>query len=364
MRRTILLLTMIGAGLILASGVALAAITPTTNASLLANVVTRDTDFITGASFVSLPPKGQPNAVSDTALVGFPTHSGKYGILTTGDAALADDPNSANNSGVDNGGGNVRGNTDYDVTVLKIDLSVPSDANCLALNFKFLSEEYPEYVGSNYNDAFIAEIDNSTWTTSGSTISAPGNFAFDENGQPISINSTGKTSVSSGAAAGTTYDGATKLLQARKPINPGAHSLYLSIFDQGDRIFDSAAFIDNLNLLHVPLEQCKQGAQLVDTKPPVIKKVSPAPGLKIKDRTPTIKATVKDDLTNLSKGNITLTVAGKAIPRNKFSYNRSTDRLTYTSPKLSLGKKVVKITAKDAAKNVGKKSWYFTIVKG
>ena len=35
--------------------------------------------------------------------------------------------------------------------------------------------------------------------------------------------------------------------------------------------------------------------------------------------------------------------------------------LTYNSPRLSKGKKTVKIVATDAANNVGTKSWYFTI---
>ncbi len=47
-------------------------------------------------------------------------------------------------------------------------------------------------------------------------------------------------------ARGTTFDGATRLLRASTPITPGRHRLYLSIFDQGDRIYDSAVFLDNL----------------------------------------------------------------------------------------------------------------------
>ncbi len=36
-------------------------------------------------------------------------------------------------------------------------------------------------------------------------------------------------------------------------------------------------------------------------------------------------------------------------------------RPTYTSPKISKGKKMAEVLAMDAAKNVGTKSWYFTI---
>ncbi len=43
---------------------------------------------------------------------------------------------------------------------------MPTGANCLSFNFKFYSEEYPDFVGQSYNDAFIAELDTSDWTTS------------------------------------------------------------------------------------------------------------------------------------------------------------------------------------------------------
>ena len=51
-----------------------------------------------------------------------------------------------------------------------------------------------------------------------------------------------------GEAAGTTYDGATPILTAQTPVTPGDHSVYFSIFDAGDRIYDSAVFLDGLSL--------------------------------------------------------------------------------------------------------------------
>ena len=134
------------------------------------------------------------------------------------------------------------------MSILKIDLDVPPLANCLSIDFRFLSDEYPEWVGGDFNDGFIAELDNSTWTTSGATITAPDNFAFDPSSSLISINGAGATSMTAGNAAGTTYDGATPLLSASTPITPGAHSLYLSIFDVNDRGIDSAVFLDRLVL--------------------------------------------------------------------------------------------------------------------
>ena len=49
-------------------------------------------------------------------------------------------------------------------------------------------------------------------------------------------------------AKGTTYDGATRVLRASTPIRRGSRTLYLSIFDQGDRQYDSAVFLDRLEL--------------------------------------------------------------------------------------------------------------------
>ncbi len=58
----------------------------------------------------------------------------------------------------------------------------------------------------------------------------------------------GDTSVSKAQAKGTTYDGATRVLRASSRIKPGNHRLYMSIFDQWDRQYDSSVFIDKLTL--------------------------------------------------------------------------------------------------------------------
>jgi len=255
--QSLLCLVLIG---ILRSTPATAAITLTSNATSLAQAIEVTPGSVTGASFVALPPAGTPHGIGNSALDGFPTSDGTFAILTTGDAALADQPNSSGSSGADDSGGNVRGDSDWDVSILKLDLNVPLGANCLLFDFRFLSEEFPEFVGSSFNDAFIAELDSSTWTTSGGVVTAPGNFAVDTLSNPINVNSAG---VSAANAAGTTYDGATPLLTAATPITPGAHSLYLSIFDQGDRQLDSAVFLDRLALVMTGPGGCQAGTALV-----------------------------------------------------------------------------------------------------
>jgi hypothetical protein len=246
---------------------ALAAITPATNdaagaADIAATIAAPPTN-VTGASYDSVPPTGTPNGTADSSLSSFPTHGATFGILTTGNVAFADDTNDNDDTSADLDGPNVRGDTDFDVTVLKVDLDVPASANCLTFDLQYYSEEFPEFVNTAFNDAFIAELDRSTWTTSESAISAPDNFAFDPSGDVISVNSSGNTSMNTANAAGTTYDGATPLLSASKQVSPGAHSLYLSTFDQGDQNLDSAVFLDSLTVGFVPDPEvnCQPGAQ-------------------------------------------------------------------------------------------------------
>ena len=147
----------------------------------------------------------------------------------------------------------------YDVSILRLDLAVPTGMNCLGFDLVFGSEEYPEYVGS-FNDAFLAELDASTWTVAGNDISAPDNFAFDHLGGVVSVNSAFFDASTVVTDAGVAYDGLTGLLEVRTPVTPGSHALYLSIFDANDEVLDSGAFVDHLLAFNAPSGECTAGA--------------------------------------------------------------------------------------------------------
>jgi len=250
-----------------------ATITPTSTGSTVAGAMNATSGPVTTGTFPTLPPPGEngeiPNAVSTSPLAGFPeSGSTNYGLLTTGDPLLADDANTDEGSGLEYDGANpVRGDSDYDVSVLDLTLNVPAVSNpCVNFDFRFFSEEYPEFVGSEFNDAFIAELDPSTpWTTDASDIVAPDNFAKDTLGNPITINATGPSTVSPVNAAGTTYDAATQRLKAARSTTSGTHHLILSIFDQGDGVLDSAAFVDNVRVVSDAV--CATGVAAAGTPP-------------------------------------------------------------------------------------------------
>jgi hypothetical protein len=73
-------------------------------------------------------------------------------------------PRHLGSSGSTAGGPSVRGARD--VTIMRIDLRIPRHANCLSFRFRFLSEEFAEFVDSPYSDAFIAELGASSWSAS------------------------------------------------------------------------------------------------------------------------------------------------------------------------------------------------------
>ena len=98
-----------------------------------------------------------------------------------------------------------------------------------------------------------------------------------------------------------------------------------------------------------------------DATRPTIGGVSPKHRSTIRDTTPTIRAVVKDDVTDLQKADVRLYVDGKRISPTGYGYNAATDVLRYDSPRLAKGKRTVKVSVSDAAGNVGARSWYFKI---
>jgi PKD repeat protein len=227
-------------------------VVPTPAGTCSAGVVPRVTDAPAGVSDAPL-----------TAAFGVPNGQ-KFAIMTSGSSQQVAAVGACN----DFANGNAARGT-LDTAILAVVLDVPPLHNCLAIDFQFLSEEYPAFVGG-YNDAFIAELDRDTWTSANAIIFAPDNFAQTPSGAVVSVNS---VPFAAANGAGTAYDmttgtygGASGHWVAKTPVAPlpggdNHHVLYLSIFDAGDNILDSAVFLDNLRTYYVtdPANLCKPG---------------------------------------------------------------------------------------------------------
>jgi hypothetical protein len=145
-------------------------------------------------------------------------------------------------------GGSVQTGTDFgsygevgDTTTLTLTLAVPTWSQSFSFEFNFMSAEYPEWVGSPYNDFFEANLSSGAYN---------GNVSFDSMGNPISINNAFFTVTSSSALAGTGFDngvgGGTGWLTTTAPCVPGETlTLEFSIGDVSDGIYDSTVLIDN-----------------------------------------------------------------------------------------------------------------------
>ena len=259
MRRTAL--TIGACGLVAAIGAAPASavVTGSNNADELGGAITGGPvsgGVLNAAAGSDAPPEPFPLAISDSPLAGFPTAGPTYTIITSGDSSSADEPNTTPNESENLGFTFAPRGEAFDPATLGVPVNAPADATCLNFDYKFLSEEFPEFVNKGFNDAFIAELDSSTWFISGGVISAPNDFAAPK-GDLVSVDTVGPTTVSEVNSAGTTYDAATGVLTTKATVPPGPHTLYLSVFDSGDSIFDSAAFVDNIRFTNEPPITCK-----------------------------------------------------------------------------------------------------------
>lgn len=193
-------------------------------------------------------------------------------ILSSGSIYNAEGPNDATGTSTNtNGPGDpdlqlVSGTNMHDCAVLEFDFTPDQDS--VRFNYVFASEEYCDYVGSPFNDAF-------GFFLSGPGIAGPYtnnaiNLARLPDGTPVSINTVNfttngmyyvdNTPTNSPQSGGCTpeeiannpkaqleleYDGFTVPLVAESPVIPcSTYHIKLAVGDGTDHIFDSAVFIE------------------------------------------------------------------------------------------------------------------------
>jgi hypothetical protein len=200
-------------------------------------------------------------------------------VMTTGtiynNGSGPQGPNNAGNSGIDNNAGGysqlsnlIGGIPTFNAAILEFDFIPYSDT--VRFKYVFGSEEYPEYVGSQFNDVFAFFI-------SGPGISGLQNIARLQNGSPVAINNVNNGQTNSGPCTNCSYyvyngdgnngpyngsgyyiqyDGFTKVLEAVSRVQCGqTYHLVIAIADAGDGILDSGIFLEANSLTSkVPVE--------------------------------------------------------------------------------------------------------------
>lgn len=210
-------------------------ITPTNDANTLVNAILGSGVTVTSSSFTGASVSAGLFSGGSSAIG---INSGI--ILTTGEAALAVGPNSSNSAGRNNslGGSSALESIipgTLDATILDIDF-ITTTGN-LFFNFVFASEEYNEYVGTQFNDVFAFFLNGV-------------NIALLPNSTPVSINNVNNGANSAfyidnnSGTFDTQYDGFTTVLTAQAlNLGIGPNRISIQIADVSDRILDSAVFI-------------------------------------------------------------------------------------------------------------------------
>jgi len=135
----------------------------------------------------------------------------------------------------------------YDATVLEFDFTVPEYTG-LTFQYVFASDEYNEYVHSQYNDVFGFFLDGANIALIPGT-TTPVSINNVNNGNPYGTNPVNPAYYinndlsDGGGTIDTEMDGLTVVLNATAQVLPGAHHMKLAIADAGDYVLDSNVFL-------------------------------------------------------------------------------------------------------------------------
>ena len=176
-------------------------------------------------------------------------------ILSTGDVAGCTGPNNSGSYGTNMGGGGdpdlaaISGQAIFDAAGIEFDFT--PTINTVTFNFAFGSEEYCEWVGSGFNDAFGFFI-------SGPGINGTQNLAVvPYTNVPVTINSINDNSNNNYFQGNSTtcidnnnnndiqFDGYTTIMTAIANVIPcEKYHIKLVVGDGSDAIYDSAVFLE------------------------------------------------------------------------------------------------------------------------
>ncbi|RPA97969.1 hypothetical protein L873DRAFT_1790658 [Choiromyces venosus 120613-1] len=242
---------------------------------MIFNTVTFAALFATAVSGLVVTPTGDANVLAQAVLgaspgiklvsasyAGAPDGSGTYtdgpqgirnsAVLTSGNAVdtvigpttSGDIDKSKGTAGSSLCSGLANGAPSFDGAVLTMNVELLPGFTGFFSEFVFATEEYPEWIGSAFNDVMGIYVDGKQ-------------IAFDETGAPITINGpffkSDKVLLPPGS--GSSFDGSTPILKSGQTATVGIHKIEIAICDISDSIRDSAVFVT----LGACTGECKEG---------------------------------------------------------------------------------------------------------
>jgi len=187
-----------------------------------------------------------------------PTNGLTFAIFSTGIAGYNPVTTNEENPGDERGmwfSGGQKGHPRDEATLTMI-LQVPPLMTYLTYDVQFLSAEYPEYVGTQFNDkltitvnspsqgisTYTEDVNSGIFRLESSEITGTGFDIFATSGHPARLDIVTNTVGPGGDA------GATLRFPAEHPVlGPEQVTVTINIKDSGDNMVDSAAFIDNIS---------------------------------------------------------------------------------------------------------------------
>ncbi|HEX9848526.1 MAG TPA: choice-of-anchor L domain-containing protein [Acidimicrobiia bacterium] len=165
-----------------------------------------------------------------------------------------------------------------DSAVLTFDFEVPEFAERISMRYVFGSEEYNEYIGTQFNDVFAFFVNGENCATvetspvsintinngadpnvNGATIAAT-NPGFYVNNDPFNPDGTGATLPA--APHNTEMDGFTVVLTCEAEVSDTAtNTMKIAIADASDRVLDSWVLLEAASLTIIPLDVTKHWSQ-------------------------------------------------------------------------------------------------------
>ena len=194
-----------------------------------------------------------------------PTHGSTFALFSTGTAGATPVTKNELNPGLEKGTCFGPGEDVYplDEVTLAMSLQVPEGMHYLYYDVQFLSSEYPDWIGSAYNDKltvtvdsplkgsseYMFDVNSGYFVLEAEDITGTGFDIFAIDGNPYrwdeQIDWVRTAYVNGGDDAGSSD--LTPIGGERHPVSPfEIIDVTINLHDTGDNIFDSAAFIDNL----------------------------------------------------------------------------------------------------------------------